>query len=108
MPKRLILCGGARRPSRDSTLRLALSGPSQNITLRLEDISRMLVRNVPGLLIDLIEIATYVYCADQAISRGGEVQRENGFSIPASCLTHLAPAPFRRRAVARLFREHSG
>ena len=33
-----------------------------------------MVRNVPDLLIDLIEIATYVYCADQAISRGGRVQ----------------------------------
>jgi 7-cyano-7-deazaguanine synthase in queuosine biosynthesis len=78
MPERLILCGGARRAGGDSTLRLALSGPSRNITLRLEDISRKLVRNVPGLLIDLIEIASYVYCADQAIRRGGEVQRAMG------------------------------
>ena len=78
MPDRLILCGGARRTGGDSMLRLALSGRSQNITLRLEDIRRRLVRNVPGLLIDLIEIAAYVYCADQAISRGGDVQRAMG------------------------------
>ena len=78
MPDRLILCGGARRTGGDSMLRLALSGRSQNITLRLEDISRRLIQNVPGLLIDLIEIAAYVYCADQAISRGGDVQRAMG------------------------------
>src|ERR1700730_1028912 len=78
MPERLILCGGARRASRGSILRLALSGRTRNITLRLGDISGKLVRNVPGMLLDLIEIASYVYCADQAISRGGEVQRGMG------------------------------
>jgi Queuosine biosynthesis protein QueC len=78
MPERLILCGRARRSGGDSILRLDLSGRLQNITLRLEDISRRLIQNVPGLLIDLIEIAAYVYCADQAISRGGEAQRAMG------------------------------
>ena len=42
--------------------------------LKLEDISKRLVKNVPDLLIDLVEIATYVYCADQATSRGGDAQ----------------------------------
>jgi len=67
---RFITNDGAGTP----TLKLALSGRAQNITLKLEDISKKMVRNVPGLLIDLIEIATYVYCADQAISRGGPAQ----------------------------------
>jgi hypothetical protein len=74
MPERLVLCGAAKRVGGDSTLRLALSGRSQNITLKLEDISKKLVRTVPGLLIDLIEIATYVHCADHATSRGGDAQ----------------------------------
>jgi hypothetical protein len=74
MPKRLVLCSGAKRAGGNSALRLALSGHSQNVTLKLEDISNRLVKNVPDLLIDLIEIATYVYCADQATSRGGPVQ----------------------------------
>jgi 7-cyano-7-deazaguanine synthase in queuosine biosynthesis len=78
MPERLILCGRARRTGRDSILRLDLSGRLQNITLRLADISRKLLQNVSGPLIDLIEIAAYVYCADQAISRGGEAQRAMG------------------------------
>jgi hypothetical protein len=91
MPERLVLCGGTKRTEGDSTLRLALDGRSQNITLKLEDISKRLVKNVPDLLIDLIEIAAYVYCADQATSRGGEVQvgmgsdwrRNFRFVIPA-------------------------
>ena len=45
---------------------------------------------MPDLLIDLIEIATYVYCADQAISRGRDQlsgmgaswRREFRFVIP--------------------------
>src|SRR5437588_8372138 len=78
MPERLVLCGGVKRGGGDSTLRLALSGGTQNIKLELDDISKKLVKNIPGPLTDLIEIASYVYCADQATSRGGDVQRGMG------------------------------
>ena len=78
MPERLVLCGGAKWSGGDGALRLALSGHLQNITLKLEDISQKLVSTVPGLLIDLLEIATYVYCADQATSRGGDAQEGMG------------------------------
>jgi hypothetical protein len=74
MAERLVLCGVAKRAGTESILRLALDGRSQNVMLKLEDISKRLVRNVPDLLIDLIEIASYVYCADQATSRGGDAQ----------------------------------
>jgi hypothetical protein len=74
MPERLVLCGGAKRAGRDSILHLALYGRSQNITLKVEDITTRLVQNVPDLLTDLAEIATYVYCADLATSRGGDAQ----------------------------------
>jgi 7-cyano-7-deazaguanine synthase in queuosine biosynthesis len=59
-------------------LQLALDGPSKNIEVKLEDISKRLVRNVPDLLIDLVEIATYVFCADRATSRGGDAQAGMG------------------------------
>jgi hypothetical protein len=52
MPERLVLCGEARRVGGDSILRLALSGRTQNITLRLENISGKLSQNVPGLLVE--------------------------------------------------------
>jgi hypothetical protein len=74
MPERLVLCGGTKRTGVDSALDLDLSGRSQNVVLKLEDISKRLVKNVPDLLVDLVEIASYVYCADQASSRGGDAQ----------------------------------
>ena len=40
--------------------------------LEIADISRRLSSDVPDVLTDLIEIASYVYCADQAVTRGGE------------------------------------
>ncbi|MFN7939114.1 MAG: 7-cyano-7-deazaguanine synthase [Bryobacteraceae bacterium] len=71
----IILCGNAKAP-RDSTLkhlvRLDLGGDDPNAFLEIEDISSRLSTNVPAFLIDLIEIASYVYCADQAVTRGGE------------------------------------
>jgi hypothetical protein len=62
MPERLIICGGARRAGGDSILRLDLSGRSQNISLKLEDISKKLIRNIPGLLVDLIDCHLRLLC----------------------------------------------
>ena len=81
-------------------MQLALEGQSRNITLKLEDISKRLVTNVPQLLIDLIEIATYVYCADQETSRGGQSQTGMGsgwrrrfrFVIPVRNAEHWSQA----------------
>ncbi len=80
MGETLILCGGAGAGSSGATktLRLALSGANENITLKIEDISRRMLADVPPVLTDLLEIAAYVYCADQLVSRGGESMRALG------------------------------
>ena len=80
MPDTVVLCGGVQAPIRrnEAALPLNLSGPGANITLRLEDISRPMVTDVPDVLTDLLEVATYVYCADQLVSRGGEVMQALG------------------------------
>jgi 7-cyano-7-deazaguanine synthase in queuosine biosynthesis len=78
LPERLVLCGGTKQKGKSEALQLALHGRSQNITLKVDDISKKLVKNIPDLLIDLVEIASYVYSADQATSRGGEVQSGMG------------------------------
>lgn len=80
MPDTVVLCGGVQAEKRqgEAALSLNLSGPAANLTLRLEDISRPMVRDVPDVLTDLLEIATYVYCADQLVSRGGEVMQALG------------------------------
>ena len=80
MSERLVLCGEASNNSsaNESDLKLALNGRNQNITLKLEDIGKKLITDIPDLLTDLLELATYVYCADQATSRGGRTMEAGG------------------------------
>lgn len=74
--ERAILCGsvadkdlpfGGGKP-----LRLCLWGRHQNVKLQISDISEAMMDNVPMAFLDLVEVATYVYCADQAVTRGGD------------------------------------
>jgi hypothetical protein len=71
----IVLCGGASPPrlaKSDQIVRLDLGGDDPNVELKIIDITRCLMSDVPDVIVDLIEIASYVYCADQAVSRGGE------------------------------------
>lgn len=80
MAERLVLCGPVDKPDREASdcLRLDLSGADDNVTLRIQDISRRMVAGVPGLLTDLLEVAAYVYSADAATKRGGDIMRGLG------------------------------
>lgn len=73
-----ILCGESRPPKgveeRDA-VRLDLNS---NVVLKVSDIRKVMVANVSPVMLDLLEIATYVYCADQATTRGGGTSREYG------------------------------
>lgn len=75
--ERLVLCGGAPPPAgaAKEALRLNLDGPGQNITVRLQDITRRMAADLPGILIDLLEVAAYVYGADWGTRRGGSMHR---------------------------------
>lgn len=72
--KRYIICGNAptsgieENPERDLRLRLWGKDGPDKITLRIEDI----YKDVPDAFQDLLEIATYVYSADQTIPRGAD------------------------------------
>lgn len=74
---RLVLCSGAEEPPGSPLLRgrrilkLDSLGPGANITIKIEDITRAFVRDLPDRLVDLLEIASYVYAADFAMKRGG-------------------------------------
>lgn len=76
--KRYVICGNAptdgitEDPSRDLRLRLWGKDGPDKITLRIEDIHKKMSKNVPDAFQDLLEIATYVYSADQAIPRGAD------------------------------------
>jgi hypothetical protein len=77
----VILCGGLSASGKGrekETVALSLWGNDSNITLKVGDISQKMVANIAPALTDLLEIAAYVYCADQATTRGGGTSREYG------------------------------
>lgn len=79
--ERVVLCGGlsASGEARGGvTVPLSLWGKDSNVMLKVSDISQRTVANIAPVLVDLLEIATYVYCADQATTRGGDSSREYG------------------------------
>ena len=74
--ERAILCGnvpvGSLPFGGDAPLQLSLWGPAENVRLQINDIRSHLLQDIPSQFHDLLEIATYVYVADQAITRGGD------------------------------------
>ncbi len=83
----LILCGGARPSSRKKEWReadaveLRIRRDSSSVNLRIADITRRLTTNIPDIELDLLDIAAYVYTADQATTRGGlkEINYKNWY-----------------------------
>ena len=83
MAERLVICGGlpAPAPGKEDVLELdakASEGAASRVNLKLGDLSVRMVEDVPHVLTDLIEIAAYVYCADQFTRRGGETMSDMG------------------------------
>ncbi len=76
----LVLCGGVEGPREGSASRLTLNlhGTSANVHLQIADISKRLLANIPDVLVDLLEVASYVYAADSAIPRGGRIDAQMG------------------------------
>lgn len=50
---------------------LDVAGPNPNVHLKIGDLSAAMVQNIPDVLTDLLEVAAYVFAADQAAGRGG-------------------------------------
>ena len=77
----MILCGGLTAPASargKQTLALDVQHPDGNVTLKLRDISGRMTANMDPVLVDLLEIAAYVYCADQGATRGGPTSQDFG------------------------------
>lgn len=74
--KRNIFCGNVStasidfKPEHDLQLHLFGKEDDGKLTLQIEDIRRKMFKDIPALFLDLLDIATYVYSADQAITRG--------------------------------------
>jgi hypothetical protein len=75
--KRCLIECGVRQASEEGALAMNVSDPGKNVNLRIDSISRSMVGNIPDLLIDLLEIAAYVYCVDQRIKGGTQSLIQN-------------------------------
>jgi hypothetical protein len=76
-----IMCGGvglSGRVADTEAIQHDVQGPSKNVNLKIDDINRALLSNIPNVLLDLLEVAAYVYCADQRISRGSDMLADHG------------------------------
>ncbi len=72
-PELLLLCNEAatgRRTTSGDVFKLRTTGAHRNVYLNLEDIGSQLNQNMSPALIDLLEIAAFVYIADQIEHRG--------------------------------------
>jgi hypothetical protein len=97
MPERFVFCGGLKTGrSRPNALHIDVNAPvgsPNRVNLELGDLSKRLADNIPDVLTDLLEIAAYVYCADQFTTRGtnqmtdmgAEWRRQFHFKIPIRC-----------------------
>lgn len=93
-----IFCGGLTPTTKLSANNLSLNlwggGEDENVQLRIEDLHETLCRDIDPQFFDLVEIAAYVYCADQALRRtgqdtdtfGGDWRRELHFHVPVRCI----------------------
>lgn len=105
--RHLIRCGGACLPSLSSEwknasiLSLCLGQGRHDVHLGLQRLSDRLFADLPEVVVDLMELAAYVYAADQAVTRGGRVEIEYGerwrrhfrFVVPVRCPNVWRAAP---------------
>src|SRR3972149_1418220 len=94
MPERYVFCGGLRAGrNRPDALHIDVNAPAGSpcrVNLHIGDLAKRLADNIPDVLTDMLEIAAYVYCADQFTKRGtsqmtdmgAEWRRKFRFKIP--------------------------
>ena len=79
----LVLCNGAKLTSRKQAWGRAIplgltTGEGGNVRIKVRDIIDQLTTNVDALAADLLEIAAFVYVADQAVHRTGKKEINYG------------------------------
>ena len=87
-----VLCGsasGARLPKTcGRPLRLVIWETPPNVFFKFEDVRAGLWSDVPDAFFDLLDLAAYVYCADQSIARG--TTRDEHFGASWRRVLHFA------------------
>ena len=90
-----FICGDADIPQDfedEEITRLDVQGKDKNVNLNIDDISKTMRGRIQDVLLDVVEVAAYVYCADQRTKRGTEGlghmgrqwRRRMNFVIPVS------------------------
>ncbi|MEH6527398.1 MAG: 7-cyano-7-deazaguanine synthase [Sneathiella sp.] len=64
--------------SGDEQLRFEIDGHLKGVTVQIASLTRSLVSSLPDHVIDLIEIASFIYAIDASISRGGLMDQKMG------------------------------
>ena len=93
--KALVVCDNAKASHAlisdkyDQTIQLNHLGPNSDLNLRIENISHAVLQDVGNRATDFVRIASYIYVADQSLSRGGPTdiygkhwRRDLSFAIP--------------------------
>ncbi|SMY06993.1 7-cyano-7-deazaguanine synthase [Flavimaricola marinus] len=62
----------------DEQLRFEIDGKVKSVSIRIGQLSRQLVAQLPEMAIDLIELAAFVYAIDSSVSRGGLADQQMG------------------------------
>jgi hypothetical protein len=97
--RHLVLCGGSRSirlPSTwraGETLHLSIGRGPHDVRRSINQLTAAMQAGITDLAVDLIDVAAYVYAADQAITRGGSREFDYGerwhrqlrFEIPVRC-----------------------
>jgi hypothetical protein len=115
---RIFVCSGAKIGAGSTVAKgrqridLDSIGPNANVNIRFENVTRALRQHPPARLVDLLEIASYVFTADCATERGAEWTnddskeawgRDFAFVIPVR-----DPAFWRKPRITSLVKEGLG
>ncbi len=58
-------------------VRLNALGPDPNVNIKINDVAKIFLRELPARLVDLLEIAAYVFTADAGTSRGSRWEADS-------------------------------
>lgn len=80
--EQMIWCGPDKPPrslgSGSAVHQLNTEFPNANVFRKIHNISTKLAHNLPPIVEDLVDVGSYVYAADQAVSRGGSTWPKDG------------------------------
>ena len=104
----LVLCGGVDGAERAGTrISLNLHGSLRNVHLKIADISKRLLANIPDALVDLVGDCQLYLCGGQRNLTRWPSRRTDGYAVAAEASVRN-PSPIARPLVLRSCRVRAG